>query len=170
MLKDKTKKIKNLKLIIMDVDGVLTDGGMYCFEDGSIAEKFNTRDGMGVELWRNAGFKTMLVSGKDLNLIKNRAKRMGIDYILLGKRDKYIAVKEVLGKEGIKLEESAYIGDDINDLPLLRKVGFSASVADGIEDVKKEVDYITKRRGGEGAVREFIDYLLKQKKIKNAMG
>lgn len=157
------KNIKGLKLLIMDVDGVLTDGGMYCFENGGIAEKFNTRDGMGVELWKNAGFKTMLVSGKDLNLIKDRAKRMGVDYILLGKKDKYAAVKEVLDKAGIKLEEAAYIGDDINDLPLLGKVGFSASVADGIEDVKKEVDYITKRKGGEGAVRELIDYLLKNK-------
>jgi N-acylneuraminate cytidylyltransferase len=157
------KNIKNLKLLIMDIEGVLTDGGMYCFEDGGIAEKFNTRDGMGVELWRNAGFKTMVITGKKLKLIENRAKGMKIDYILMGIKDKYAATKNILTKKGIRLKEAAYIGDDINDLPLLKRVGFSASVTDGIECVKKEVDYITKRKGGEGAVRELIDYLLEYK-------
>jgi len=161
--KEKIEKIKNLKLLIMDVDGVLTDGGMYYTEKGDEFKKFNTRDGMAVELWRNAGGKTMFITGEKLELIKRRAEKLKIDYVLLGIKDKYNAVKEVLDKEGIKLEEAIYIGDDVNDLPLLQKVGFSACVTDGIYAVKKEVDYITKRKGGEGAVRELVDFVLKYK-------
>ena len=161
--KEKSEQIKNLKILIMDVDGVLTDAGMYYTESGDEFKKFNARDGMGIELWRNSDGKTMFVSGENLELIKRRAEKLKIDYVLLGIKDKYNAVKEVLDKGGIKLEEAAFIGDDINDLPLLQKVGFSACVADGIEEVKKVVDYITKRKGGEGAVRELVDFLLKYK-------
>jgi len=158
-------KIRNLKLLVMDVDGVMTDG-IYYSNNGEIAEKFNTKDGIGTDLWHAEGLKTMIISGSNLKLIEDRAKLMKINYVLIGKEEKYPAVKEVIDREGIKLEEIAYIGDDINDLPLLKVAGFSASVVDGMDVVKRQVDYVTKRRGGDGAVREFIDYLLEQRKKK----
>lgn len=145
----KQSKIDNLKLLIMDVDGVLTDG-MYYFENGLIAEKFDAKDAVGIKLWKNKGLKTMILTGSDFKLIEKRAKRMEIDYLLMNKKDKEGAIMEFLSKNDMKLEEIAYIGDDINDLPLLKKVGFSASVADGIDEVKKLVDYVTKRDGGKG--------------------
>lgn len=151
---------KNLKILIIDVDGVLTDGGMYYFENGVEGKKFNTRDGVAIEIWRDSGRKTMIISGESCELIKNRTKKLKIDFTLLGIKDKLSAVKEILEKEKMGFEEIAFIGDEINDLQLLSKAGFSACPNDAYPEIKKTCNYICSKKGGEGVVREVVDFIL----------
>ena len=155
---------KNVKLFLTDVDGVLTDAGMYYSETGDELKKFNTRDGMAFELLRNAGIKTGIITSENTKIVENRARKLQVDYLYQGKREggKLIAAQEICEKEGISLDEVAYIGDDINDIELLQNVGFSACPADAQHKVKEIPNIIVLfQKGGEGAVREFVEWLLK---------
>jgi len=156
LIKEKTPFIK---LLAMDCDGVLTDGGMYYSEDGHELKKFNTRDGIGISFLQEKGIKTAIITGENTPIIKKRAEKLGIDYICTGVKNKVQAMQKILLKTGLAFETVAYIGDDINDIDLLAKVGLSFSVQDGIEEVKKVVDYITWAKGGQGAVREVAELL-----------
>ena len=155
---------KKIKLFLSDVDGVLTDGGMYYSENGDELKKFNTRDGMAFQMLREAGIKTGIITSEETNIVTNRAKKLKIDYLCQGKRDggKLAAAIEICRKEGFAMEEVAYIGDDVNCYDLLSSVGMAACPSDACEKVKKILGIIVLgKNGGDGCVREFVDKLLK---------
>lgn len=154
---------KKIKLFLTDVDGVLTDGGMYYSESGDELKKFNTRDGMAFELLREIGIKTGIITSENTKIVENRARKLKVDYLAQGKRDggKLAAAKEICEKEGITLDEVAYIGDDINCYHLLYYVGYAACPIDAVSEIKEIPDIkILSQKGGVGVVREFVDYLL----------
>lgn len=154
---------KNIKLFLCDVDGTLTDGGMYYSENGDELKKFNTRDGMGFQLLREAGIKTGIITSEDTKIVAKRANKLRVDYLCQGKRDggKLEVAKEICKQMGITLNEVAYIGDDVNCVELLDAVGIKACPNDACNEVKTIPGIITThRKGGEACVREFIEFLL----------
>ena len=155
---------KPIKLFLCDVDGTLTDGGMYYSENGDESKKFNTRDGMGFQLLREAGIKTGIITSEDTKIVENRAKKLKVDFLYQGKRNggKLAVAKEVCTQLSITLDEVAYIGDDINCIELLEAVGIKACPADACESVKDmSCIRVMKNKGGKGCVREFIEEILK---------
>lgn len=159
--KQKPEK-KTIKLFLSDVDGTLTDGGMYYSESGDELKKFNTRDGMGFQLLREAGIKTGIITSEDTHIVANRAKKLKVDFLHQGKRNggKLVVAKEICGQLGITLDEVAYIGDDINCMELLEAVGVKACPGDACEEVKDIPGMmVMKKDGGEGCVREFIEII-----------
>lgn len=154
---------KEIKLFLCDVDGTLTDGGMYYSETGDELKKFNTRDGMGFQLLREAGIKTGIITSEDRQLNQRRAEKMKVDFIRQGRANvgKVEVVQEITKEIGITMQEVAYIGDDVNCVELLSVVGFAACPADANDRVKNIPGIsVMSRKGGESCVREFIDYLL----------
>lgn len=152
-----------IKLFLSDVDGVLTDGGMYYAENGDELKKFNTRDGMGFQLLREAGIKTGIVTSENTQIVERRAKKLKIDYLSQGEKNggKLNAALEICRKENISIAEAAYIGDDINCFELLSKVGFAACPADATPKIKSIPGiHVLQTKGGEGAVREFVEIIL----------
>lgn len=161
---DKVKKQpQQIKLFVTDVDGTLTDGGMYYSEIGDELKKFNTRDGMGFQLLREIGIKTGIITSEDTCIVANRANKLKIDYLIQGKRDggKLEAVLDICAQEGISLNEVAYIGDDVNCYDLLNSVGVKACPSDASQQIKNITGIaVMSRKGGEGCVREFIDNII----------
>lgn len=164
LLKQRKKEIKenysNVKLFAMDCDGVLTDAGMYYTENGDEIKKFNTKDGMGISALHKKGIKTAIITREDTKIVKSRAEKLNITNVFQGVNDKVLVMEQLLQKYNLTYEEVAFIGDDINDLELLKRVKYSFAVNDAVDEVKDSVDYITKLKGGQGAVREAIDHLL----------
>ena len=156
-----TKSLKNIKILLTDVDGVLTDGGMYYTSNGDVMKKFHTRDGMGVNMLRRKGIPTVIVTKEKTLMVKKWAKKMNIDHIYDGIQKKEDILKIISKKYSVKNSEIGYIGDDVNDIELLKMVGFSATPNDGIPEAQKIVHYICKKSGGEGAFREVSDILLR---------
>ena len=154
------KLLSQIRLFATDVDGVLTDGGMYYAESGDEWKKFNTRDGMGIKLLQRAGILTAIVTQERTKLVARRAEKLTIPELHQGVTDKLSCVREMAARHGLTLSQVAYIGDDINDLETLEAVGFSATPADGMPRVAAVVDYICQKKGGEGAVREIIEMIL----------
>ena len=154
------KLLSQIRLFATDVDGVLTDGGMYYAESGDEWKKFNTRDGMGIKLLQRAGIITAIVTQERTKLVARRAEKLAIPELHQGVMDKLSLVREMAARHGLTLSQVAYIGDDINDLETLKAVGFSASPADGLPDIVAAVDYVCQKKGGEGAVREIIEMIL----------
>lgn len=154
------KRLQEIKLFATDCDGVLTDSGMYYTEQGDELKKFNTKDGMGIGLLKKKGIKTAIITGENSTLVERRGEKIGIDDVFLGIKDKMKVMEQLLKKYNITYEQVAYVGDDINDLELLQKVGVSFSVKDAVEVVRRNVDYVTNAKGGEGAVREITDLLV----------
>lgn len=153
------KQQRGVKLFLSDVDGVLTDGGMYYSENGVESKKFNTRDGMGFEMLRKAGIKTGIVTSENTQIVENRAKKLKLDYLYQGKIEggKLAAALEICEKEGISIGEVAYIGDDVNCFNLLSAVGFAACPADAAAKIKAIPGIrVMSRNGGAGCVREFV--------------
>lgn len=164
ILSKRPKEKKQIKLFLSDVDGTLTDGGMYYSEKGDELKKFNTRDGMGFQLLREAGIKTGIITSENTKIVENRAKKLKIDYLRQSKRDggKVAAAQEICDELGITLDEVAYIGDDINCFDLLSLVGIAACPADASTKVKSISGIFLMHRGGaQGCVREFIELILK---------
>lgn len=153
-----------IKIVLTDVDGVLTDGGMYYTEKGDIMKKFFARDGMGVTLLRKNNIHTIIVTKEKTEMVKQWAKRMKIKKTCDGVIKKELILKKICKSFKVKPEEVAYIGDDINDLGLLELVGLSATPNDGIEKVRKKCHFICKNNGGHGAFRELTDLILSTKK------
>jgi N-acylneuraminate cytidylyltransferase len=152
-----------IKLFVSDIDGTLTDGGMYYSETGDELKKFNTRDGMGFGMLREAGIKTAIVTSEVRELNRHRAEKMKIDYLVQGKRDggKLAAVSDIVKDLGITMHEVAYIGDDVNCIDLLSTVGYAACPADACHQVKSIPGILqTTKKGGDGCVREYIEQLL----------
>jgi len=153
--------LKRIRLFATDVDGVLTDAGMYYSESGEELKKFNTRDGMGIKLLQRAGLITAIVTQERTKLVAWRGEKLMMPEVHQGVMDKLSLVREMAARHGLSMDEVAYIGDDINDLATLKAVGFSATPADGMPAVAEAVDYVCVKKGGEGAVREIIGMILK---------
>lgn len=153
------------KLVITDIDGVMTDGGMYYTADGDVMKRFSVKDGWGVLFLREMGIPLAIMTGENTQIVKKRAEKLKIERCYLGVSNKEKLARELCKELGITLADVAFIGDDLNDLPLLRQVGLSASPANTPEYVKREVDYVTQLKGGEGAFREFIEYIFCQNNI-----
>ena len=159
----KTQPLRKVKLFLTDVDGVLTDGGMYYSETGDELKKFNTRDGMGFHLLREAGIKSGIITTENTQIVERRAAKLKVDYVYQGKNTggKLQTALEICRKEGITLAEAAYIGDDINCYDLLCEVGMAACPADAVDKIKTISNIrILRKKGGEGVVREFIEIIL----------
>ncbi len=168
-LKDVSKKyaskLKKIKVLLFDVDGILTDGRiLYDGSEVGFNRIYNIYDGYGIRVMINAGIKVGFISGAESVSIKKRAEVLGVNYLFLGNEDKREAYKKVLS-DGYKDSEILYMGDELFDIPLLKRAGFSATVPEAFEEVKKNVDYITDRLGGRGAVREVIDMVRYAQKI-----
>ena len=153
---------KNIKLVGTDIDGVWTDARMYYSADGDIMKSFSTYDGMGVQLLREAGIPLIIMTGEDTEIVAIRAKKLGIGRIFQGENEKLKRLKEVCAELDITLDEVAYIGDDVNDLDVLRAVGFSAMPPNSPILDQFSPDYLTNRSGGNGAFRDFVDFILSQ--------
>jgi 3-deoxy-D-manno-octulosonate 8-phosphate phosphatase (KDO 8-P phosphatase) len=156
-------KAKEVKLLLLDVDGILTDGTIIYTHEGNEIKAFHTRDGLGIRLLQEAGVEVGLITARESEAVTRRAQDLGMKHVFQKTRNK-LAVYEQLTKElGLQASEVGYMGDDWLDLPLLTRVGFSATVADAVPEVKKVVHYTTKRKGGRGAVREICDLILEAK-------
>src|SRR3954462_11049080 len=160
MTPDVRARARKIQLVAMDVDGVLTDAGMYYTETGDELKKFNTRDGMGVALVREAGLTTAILTRERTQLVERRGAKMRIDHIFIGVTDKLTCMRELLQQLDLTLEQVAYIGDDINDYELLCHVGLAAAVRDASRLPKSVAHVLTEAKGGEGAVRELCELSL----------
>ena len=156
----KRKQVTRVKLFLTDCDGCLTDAGMYYTENGDEIKKFNSRDGKGIELLRNCGIKTGIITSENSYAVKCHAKKLKIDFLELGCKDKLSAAEGICAKEDISLSEVAFVGDDLNDLDLLKAVGLSFAPADAAWNIQNEVLVTTKAAGGQGAIREAAEYIL----------
>lgn len=154
-------KAKNVKLLVMDCDGVLSDGRIIYDANGVETKNFHVQDGFGIELIHQAGIKTAIITGRSSPIVEKRAKELNITHFLQGRPDKLDALNEILADSGISLAECAYIGDDWVDIKALQAVGFAVAVANANGEVIKRVDMVTTRTGGQGAVRELCDLILK---------
>lgn len=152
----------NIKLLIMDVDGVLTDGGIIINHDGTESKRFHVHDGAWIRIWRRLGLKTAIITGRTSQALIHRATDLEIDYVYQGAIHKLEVFKQLLEDSGIPAEQMAYIGDDVMDLPVMNRVGFSVAVSNAFDDVKQMAGHVTTRPGGSGAVGELIMYLLKE--------
>ena len=154
------KNLENIKLVITDIDGVWTDGGMYYSESGDFLKKFHTKDGMGVELLKNQGIATAVITSEDTDFVKKRAKKLKIDYLYQGIKDKKSIVETLQKTLSISANETAYIGDDLNDLPVKPIVGYFFAPSDAVHSVRLAADFICSKRGGEGCFREMVDLII----------
>lgn len=154
------ERARKIKLLLMDCDGVLTDGRLYFSENGEELKVFHARDGQGIVNWHKAGFRSGIISGRNSRIVDLRGGQLGIEFIRQGVKDKLAACNEILAAARIRPEEAAYIGDDTPDVEVMRSVGFAAAVADAVDEVKAAAHCVTERNGGGGAVREAIDLLL----------
>ncbi len=156
-------KFSAIKLLSLDVDGVLTDGGLYYADDGRQIRKFNVKDGMGVKQAMSAGVDVAIITASKAPCILKRAEDLGVKHVRIGVEDKLAALKTICSELGVTLAETAHMGDDLNDIPVLEAVGFALTVADAIEDVKAAAGYVAKKGGGAGAVREVCDLIVESK-------
>lgn len=157
-------KLAAVRLLSVDVDGVLTDGGIYVAEDGSQLRKFNVKDGMGLQLVQRAGIAVAIVTAGVTASIRHRVEGLGIRHLRMGVEDKLAALDALRVEIGVEWSAVAHIGDDVNDVPVLRQVGCPLTVADAVEAARAVAIHVTARRGGEGAVREICDLLMDLRK------
>jgi 3-deoxy-D-manno-octulosonate 8-phosphate phosphatase (KDO 8-P phosphatase) len=155
-----SRLLKRVRALVLDVDGVLTDGGMYYGPQGEGLKRFNVKDGLGLRLIGEAGIVIALISGENSEIVRRRAEKLKIDDVFVGVEDKLQTLKTFLVVKKLSLEDVAYVGDDLNDLPVLKAVGLPIAVADAVAQVKKAARWVTSRRGGDAAVREVCDALL----------
>ena len=152
--------LRKLRALVLDVDGVLTDGGMYYGPSGEGLKRFNVKDGLGLRLIGEAGLLVALISGENSEILKRRAEKLRIESVFVGVEDKLRTLKDFAAARGIELGEVAYVGDDLNDLAALGAVALPIAVADAAPEVRKAAAWVTSRRGGDGAVREVCDRIL----------
>jgi YrbI family 3-deoxy-D-manno-octulosonate 8-phosphate phosphatase len=158
-------KLEKIKLFAMDVDGTLTDASMFYTKDGEYMKKFCTRDGMGMKLLKQSGIKTAILTTEISEIVTARAKKLEVDKVILGSKSKNKDIELLCKELNISLEEVAYIGDDVNDIPIIEIVGFSACPSDASRFVKNEVNYICNSQGGNGAVREVAEMIMEAQSI-----
>ncbi len=158
------KRAARIRLLLMDCDGVLTDGRIHLLDDGSEMKSFHVRDGQGLALWHRAGGLSGVVSGRASLALEVRARELGIHFVRQGVGDKVAAFESLLAEANVCAAEVAFIGDDLADVPLMRRVGFAVAVADACIEARRAAHHVTKKAGGHGAVRELIELLLRAQK------
>jgi 3-deoxy-D-manno-octulosonate 8-phosphate phosphatase (KDO 8-P phosphatase) len=153
-------RVKKIKLLLLDVDGVLTDGSIILDSHGNERKAFHVRDGHGIKMAQRSGITVGIITGRKSEVVNIRARELGINEVHQGAHEKIFVYESILAKYGLRDEEAAYIGDDVVDLDIFRRVGIAVAVADADPSVMAHVDLITKKEGGRGAVREFINFIL----------
>jgi 3-deoxy-D-manno-octulosonate 8-phosphate phosphatase (KDO 8-P phosphatase) len=164
MAHEHAARLARVRLLCMDVDGVLTDGNLYWSPGPVWSQRFSVRDGYGLKLLEELGVHLCVLSGGDLRSGRDRAASLGIERAYFGLHDKLAVFSDVSVELGVTAEETAFIGDELVDLPLLERVGFSATVPDAVDEVRARVHYVTRRAGGDGAVRELCDLIRRHRK------
>lgn len=159
------EKARSIELILSDVDGVLTDGGILYDNEGIEVKKFHIRDGLGIRLWRRAGYQFGVVTARNSHIVQLRAKELGIEIIRQGKESKWPVVEEVMKQYSLTTKQVCFIGDDLTDLAAIKRVGLGVAVADGAPEVRSAASLVTLARGGTGAVRELIEVILRSKNM-----
>ncbi len=154
-------RASRIKLLLMDCDGVLTDGRIWILENGEDQKAFHTRDGLGIDLWHRAGLKSGIISGRTSSAVERRARSLGISFICQGCEDKQEAFAKTVLQAGLINTEVAFVGDDLNDIPLMMRSGLGIAVADAATDTRERAHYVTAAKGGRGAIREVIELILK---------
>jgi 3-deoxy-D-manno-octulosonate 8-phosphate phosphatase (KDO 8-P phosphatase) len=152
---------RNIELLVLDVDGVLTDGRIHIDDRGVETKTFNTKDGLGIRVWMRLGHETAIITGRSGMAVQHRASELGIGHVFQGADSKLAAFGAVLDDLDLVASQAAVMGDDLPDLPVMRLAGYSIAVADAAEEVRKAADFVTVRPGGQGAVREAVEHLLK---------
>jgi 3-deoxy-D-manno-octulosonate 8-phosphate phosphatase (KDO 8-P phosphatase) len=157
------ERCQRVELVLSDVDGVLTDGGVIFDNQGIEVKKFHIRDGLGIKLWQRAGFEFGIVTARSSHIVKVRAAELGIGIIRQGFEEKLPILREIIAQRGISPQEVCFIGDDLTDLAAIQLVGLGVAVADAAPEVRAAADHVTRLGGGHGAVRETIEFILKAK-------
>jgi 3-deoxy-D-manno-octulosonate 8-phosphate phosphatase (KDO 8-P phosphatase) len=155
------EKLKNIKLLLLDVDGVLTDGKIVYTDSGEQIKAFDVKDGHGLKLLMRSGAEVVLITGRESKVVLHRARDLGIQEVYQKVTNKIEIYEKILKEKNLEDIHVGFVGDDLIDIPVLKRVGFSAAVEDAIPEVKEIVDYVTSKKGGEGAVREVCELLLK---------
>src|SRR5215813_11639043 len=155
------RRASRIKLLLMDCDGVLTDGRLMLLDGGDEQKRFNVRDGLGLELWHRAGLKSGIISGRNSRAVERRAKELKMDYVRQGSQDKIRAFEEIINLAGVSDDQIAFIGDDLNDIPLMRRSELAIAVSDAAAEAQEAAHYITASLGGNGAVRETIELIFR---------
>ena len=154
------KRMQSIELILSDVDGVMTDGGITYDNRGVETKTFHVRDGMAIKLWQRTGHRFGVITARSSHIVKLRMDELGVEVVRQGSTDKLAAAKEIMDDFGLELQQVCYIGDDLTDLGLLSSVGLAASVADGAEEVRKAAHWVSQTSGGKGAIRELVETIL----------
>lgn len=157
---DNSTDFASLSLLVLDVDGVLTDGAIGYTAGGDELKTFHVRDGSGMKYWKRTGGKLAIITGRSSVVVDRRAEELGVDTVRQGAKNKAPVLREVLTELNTPAEQTVVIGDDLTDLPMMQLVGFSACPADAVEEVRRHVDYCCQKPGGKGCVRELIEMLL----------
>ncbi|GIW78578.1 MAG: hypothetical protein KatS3mg105_0385 [Gemmatales bacterium] len=160
-------RLKPIEMLVLDVDGVLTDGGIIYSDRGEEWKQFHVRDGSGLMIWHWLKKQSAIITGRTSHIVEVRAREMGITRVVQGVLDKLPAYEEILEECGIKPEQTCYVGDDVPDLPVLRRCGLAAAPADACADVRSVVHYVCQTRSGRGAVREVIELILRGQALWN---
>jgi 3-deoxy-D-manno-octulosonate 8-phosphate phosphatase (KDO 8-P phosphatase) len=155
------RRASRIKLLLMDCDGVLTDGRLWLTEEGDDQKSFNTRDGLGLSLLHREGLRSGIISGRNSRAVTRRAQELGIEFVRQGDPDKIEAFQQILQQAGVDENEVAFIGDDLNDIPIMQRAELAVAVADAAVETLSVAHYVTQARGGQGAVREVIELILK---------
>ena len=155
------ERAARIKLLLMDCDGVLTDGRIWILENGEDQKAFHTRDGLGIDLLHRAGLMSGIISGRTSSALERRAQSLGVSYLWQGRDDKRQAFADTLAQAQVTADEVAFVGDDLTDLPLMGQSGLAIAVADAVAEVRERAHYVTKANGGYGAVREIVELILK---------
>ena len=153
--------MKNIKMLVLDVDGTLTDGKIYVDDKNNSFKAFNVKDGFALVNWLKLGGEVAILTGKKSNIVERRAKELGIKYVIQGSKNKTQDLKILLDRLNITFENTAYMGDDLNDLRVMNNVGLAACPKDSIQEVLEISNFVSSKNGGDGAVREFLEYIMK---------
>ena len=164
------KMAANIKLLILDVDGVLTDGRITINEKGEEIKSFDVKDGIGLKMLMSTGIEVVIITGRKSMVVEHRAKELGIDEVWQGIKDKRELSKKIIQEKGLEKREICCIGDDLPDLAMFMEAGLRVAVADAVEEVREEADFVTKKKGGYGAVREACELILKSRGVWSKIG
>ena len=155
------RRASRIKLLLMDCDGVLTDGRLWLTEDGDEQKSFNTHDGLGLSLLHRAGLKSGIITGRASKAVTRRAAELGVEFVRQGEPDKIAAFEQLLQQAGVAESEVAFVGDDLPDIPIMKRAELAIAVADAVAETRAVAHYVTQARGGHGAVREVVELILK---------
>jgi len=155
------RRASRIKLLLMDCDGVLTDGRLWLTEDSDEQKSFNTHDGLGITLLHRAGLKSGIITARSSKTVARRAKELGMEFLRQGNSDKTAAFEQLLKQAGVEESEVAFVGDDLPDIPIMQRAELAVAVADAVAETRSVAHYVTRAKGGQGAVREVIELILK---------